>query len=1761
MVICGRRAFLLGLILSSLGRLGSTLVAPHTQAQFTKAIETASWQLTLTQKMTKEFLWCAMNMEFDAKRAAMLATADEFEQGLNDLIDGNDDGTILEPPADTTIAADLQTVVGLWGPFKQLLSVQVDNVLTLEPLTAEGVNYNILARLYSENVPVLDSSSRVLLAYTVAAQSAGRTVPTTVLEVASRQRMLTQRMSKEAGWIYLNINRAAAIPKLERSFNMFDASHVDIVRGVGSVEDMPPLEDACTLSKMRAVNGEWTYMRPYIAAIISNGMATVTEMTEIREMNVPLLNDLSLAVDLYANIGNNVCDLAPAIPETQWENALAEVGSQRLRTREALTLFCQAAKKIRVTESIVDANTALAAADDALHTIIEGSYERKIPSPPDQKVVDELYVALKKFKPFHTIISEGLMEDNIVTAVNMTRVGIYTYEFMKKMDYVADMYVNESLKQKPSMRSVVIEISLRQLILLQEMSSSALLVSLNWNPATVTQGMEAFWTSFQNFEASHIELLEGRIAGAQSVDESRRRGSRRLAAAPANASESNVTKLYADRSFGRTENACMLSLMMDVLQRFDNLKGTLLQVVHAHGDEDGHAHLDQAASERLLAITPMTSAVSAYTTGSLSCQTTISKAEWESGLQIAGKTQEYLQKATEYFALLTSGAADIWMANADAALSAQLGYIRDDIESPVIAEAVAAFKDGWFKLGKDDKEREFALKTAYVTQNPHPLGSKYKLNYAPGNADYNVAHKQYHTIYRDLLEARDYHDVFIFDTQGNLVYSVNKGLDFATNFAEKGDGEWRNSGLGEAYQKARKQTTADEVNIIDWKPYGPNLNALASFLSMAILSPMNQVLGVYATQMPPDSQRIDCAAILTDAIYSLDKYVKKLKFGVYADQVPPPPTQSIADVLFAFEKKWNAKKDLLTAGTTVDALGQVLVGIPPIEGAAKNLMTQFVDDAWEQNKDVPGAKISMASEQISRIQQILKDVALFSMESMLPAPAVTADEILALMTEFEDNHQLLVAGKPPSRRLAGGTSATTPVPGQRESKDEIRPSTDPLIIKLFEDTGAAFSALKSAVTSVVAPAEGEENGGATTDNLRELMDITGAAAAAMEQSLLFVASKMEIIVYTPISILSSLPLTGSWDAGKTMRLSARVAEGIINEDQVILAGYAVGHVFFDDKCDSTESTQIVLEQMKSVINYVALGGSGCSSVCAGTAFVASSIGLPYVSYECSGPELSDTTLYPDLTRFGTVTTPKAGVIEMLRQTWTDWSHVAVISGDPGKYRVPGEQLVSELIDQGMPSDYGFAYETIWDEIVGLVDSLRLLKRRVIFVMGSESYFRKIICATMVVAANKGIVWLSEGAWREQWWQKGDMIVDTLQTWVTQDSQDLDNREALVDFKKGWIAIGTTDEERAKALQPLYVTDLKDELMFVEGDEKYHTSHRQWHPMLQKTAVQHKYSDIFLFDLKGNMIYSVQKDLDYGTNFGQAKNLLPELSEWQNSGLGDAFKAAVADPGTLSSTPWEPYGPNDGALGSFMAIAVLDDDGNPLGVFAIELPIEAMSIDTVEPMCTLDAITDSFEGAINFVGLGQPLPADIEKQVPCFKGRTARSFMEKLDGHLANGYPTGDASTVIPDPYNDVRMHAADGTCAIAYTVAHLMEQGFTLTQIEQNNQAAYDGFIRYIKQELSFQGVSGLVQFSANDKPAFLAVQQVQEGSTVLVGTCSHNSSVDLTLNGGPSNASWNSAFPDVIPEEAQFPYWVFQIVLPILCICCPGCAALIRNF
>lgn len=97
-----------------------------------------------------------------------------------------------------------------------------------------------------------------------------------------------------------------------------------------------------------------------------------------------------------------------------------------------------------------------------------------------------------------------------------------------------------------------------------------------------------------------------------------------------------------------------------------------------------------------------------------------------------------------------------------------------------------------------------------------------------------------------MLRDRDYYDIFLFNAAGDLVYSVFKELDFATNLVR---GQWADSDLGNAFRAAQANTREGAISFFDFQTYGPSHGAAASFISTPVFRD-GEFVGLFAFQMP-----------------------------------------------------------------------------------------------------------------------------------------------------------------------------------------------------------------------------------------------------------------------------------------------------------------------------------------------------------------------------------------------------------------------------------------------------------------------------------------------------------------------------------------------------------------------------------------------------------------------------------------------------------------------------------------------------------------------------------------------------------------------------------------------------------------------------------------------------------------------------------------------------------------------------------------------
>jgi len=180
-------------------------------------------------------------------------------------------------------------------------------------------------------------------------------------------------------------------------------------------------------------------------------------------------------------------------------------------------------------------------------------------------------------------------------------------------------------------------------------------------------------------------------------------------------------------------------------------------------------------------------------------------------------------------------------------IKSYLDGIRQDTQimanNKGVGDAMGAFTKTWGELGGGHTD---TLQSLYITKNKHKTGEKHMLDAASDGSGYSKTHGKYHPWFRQWLLEWEYYDVFLVDRSGNVIYSVYKELDYATNLKT---GKWKKSGLADVFLKIEKSHKKDQVAFSDLAPYAPSAGAPAGFIAAPIYNG-NSYDGALIVQMP-----------------------------------------------------------------------------------------------------------------------------------------------------------------------------------------------------------------------------------------------------------------------------------------------------------------------------------------------------------------------------------------------------------------------------------------------------------------------------------------------------------------------------------------------------------------------------------------------------------------------------------------------------------------------------------------------------------------------------------------------------------------------------------------------------------------------------------------------------------------------------------------------------------------------------------------------
>ena len=213
---------------------------------------------------------------------------------------------------------------------------------------------------------------------------------------------------------------------------------------------------------------------------------------------------------------------------------------------------------------------------------------------------------------------------------------------------------------------------------------------------------------------------------------------------------------------------------------------------------------------------------------------------WGTQQQMEKARQEAIIEASERLKLTR----DIRIAQLNSELKTIYSEIRFWADSKVLTKGMQKMLVAWHELSADPKARARQL---YIMDNP--LSPNYAADYNKANDGslYSENHEILHYLLKGLTKRRGYYDVFLIANNGDIIYTVFKEDDFATNLLH---GKYKDTTLAQGFREVQDDTDLNHVSLFDYIAYAPSNNVPSSFILTSVIDENNKTLGVLAFQLP-----------------------------------------------------------------------------------------------------------------------------------------------------------------------------------------------------------------------------------------------------------------------------------------------------------------------------------------------------------------------------------------------------------------------------------------------------------------------------------------------------------------------------------------------------------------------------------------------------------------------------------------------------------------------------------------------------------------------------------------------------------------------------------------------------------------------------------------------------------------------------------------------------------------------------------------------
>ncbi len=248
-------------------------------------INLAGKQRMLTQRMSKLALMDALNIDKQKTQKLLKNSYQLYDKTLRGFLVG-DKELQLPPAKNEVIKKEIAKVQEVWKPFKK--SVE-------QALASQGKDPNALAYIIANNEELLKRSNDLVQTFKkeYATHNFLEDARKEIVDIAGRQRMLTQKMTKEKMLVTLGINPQTNWKKMVATVELFDTSLKRLMYGDKKHYIIKPTNPKL-VAQYKKVASLWQELKP----LYLKKKNSPKELNLIIQKNPILLKEMDKAVKL-----------------------------------------------------------------------------------------------------------------------------------------------------------------------------------------------------------------------------------------------------------------------------------------------------------------------------------------------------------------------------------------------------------------------------------------------------------------------------------------------------------------------------------------------------------------------------------------------------------------------------------------------------------------------------------------------------------------------------------------------------------------------------------------------------------------------------------------------------------------------------------------------------------------------------------------------------------------------------------------------------------------------------------------------------------------------------------------------------------------------------------------------------------------------------------------------------------------------------------------------------------------------------------------------------------------------------------------------------------------------------------------------------------------------------------------------------------------------------------------------------------------------